>query len=249
MIAVTTGVISLGIGGAVGYLIAEKKISEKYAKQADEEVAKIRDRYRQNYRDLQDKVSDTRREMQETKDYLADTAEKVREKYDVDNVYEEVDTPAHSKVRYDKIVEDEGFLDDKKPEPQEEEDTGYFEVEGEVPEPLSEEDKEEFMMNDPRPHLDIPKVDPDRSDPFLISDEDYWVNERDHSQSTLVYYINDDVLLDETSQVIHDEASIVGDTLAVFDQNRTLTVVYVRNNRLRSDIEVIIESDPYEGEI
>lgn len=228
MVAVTTGVVSLGIGGVLGYILAEKRVSEKYAKQADEEVAKIRDRYRENYRDLKDKVSDTRREMQETKDYLADTAEKVREKYDVENVYEEEDIPTHAKVRYDKIVVDEK----------------YFEVEGEE----EEEEDEEFTMNDENPSLEIPKVDPNRSEPFLISDEDFWVNERDHSQSTLVYHINDDVLVDETAQVIHDEGDIVGDTLSVFDANRTLTAVYVRNNRLRADIEVVIDHDPYEGE-
>lgn len=228
MVAVTTGVVSLGIGGVLGYILAEKRVSEKYAKQADEEVAKIRDRYRENYRDLKDKVSDTRREMQETKDYLADTAEKVREKYDVENVYEDEDIPTHAKVRYDKIVDDEK----------------YFEVEGEE----EEEEDEEFTMNDENPSLEIPKVDPDRSEPFLISDEDFWVNERDHSQSTLVYHINDDVLVDETAQVIHDEGDIVGDTLSVFDANRTLTAVYVRNNRLRADIEVVIDHDPYEGE-
>lgn len=228
MVAVTTGAVSLGIGGVLGYILAEKRVSEKYAKQADEEVAKIRDRYRENYRDLKDKVSDTRREMQETKDYLADTAEKVREKYDVENVYEEEDIPTHAKVRYDKIVDDEK----------------YSEVDGEE----EEEEDEEFTMNDENPSLEIPKVDPNRSEPFLISDEDFWVNERDHSQSTLVYHINDDVLVDETSQVIHDEGDIVGDTLSVFDANRTLTAVYVRNNRLRADIEVVIDHDPYEGE-
>lgn len=222
MIAVTTGVVSLGIGGVVGYLLAEKRVSEKYAKQADEEVAKIRDRYRENYRDLKDKVSEDRRQTQEAKDYLNDTVDKVREKYDVDNVYDEVDEPPHKRVRYDKIVEDENY------------------IEG--------EEEEEFTVSDENPSVEIPKVDPNRLEPFLVSDEDYWVNERDHSQSTLVYYINDDVLVDETDQVIADEADIVGDSLSVFDKNRDLTVVYVRNNRLRADMEIVIDNDPYEGE-
>lgn len=231
MIAVTTGVVSLGIGGVVGYLLAEKRVSEKYAKQADEEVAKIRDRYRENYRDLKDKVSEDRRQTQEAKDYLNDTVDKVREKYDVDNVYDEVDTPPHKRVRYDKIVEDEK----------------YFKVEDDE-ESEEDEKEEEFIVNDENPSVEIPKVDPNRSEPFLVSDEDYWVNERDHSQSTLVYYINDDVLIDETEQVIDDEADIVGDALSVFDKNRDLTVVYVRNNRLRADMEIVIDHDPYEGE-
>jgi hypothetical protein len=76
--------------------------------------------------------------------------------------------------------------------------------------------------------------------PYVISFEEFNENTYEHSQSTITYYMGDDVLADEKDQLIDDVESVVGtDNLARFGHgSRDPNVVYIRNERLEADYEV-----------
>lgn len=235
-IALPVGIISLGIGGAVGYFLTKKYLEEEYSRKADEEIASTREFLRKKYRGgkSEEKSSDKPEEDEGQLDISEETQR---------DLPKDPRESKNAQVAYNKVIDKTSYYSDS--------DEIDSDVSSDEEEEDSEEDEreEEFKVKENVPAYEVDKNDPDRLEPFLIDEEDWWINEKEHSQSSLVYYINDDILIDETSQVIYDQGDIVGDTIGIFDKNRDLYVIYVRNNRIHADIEVIAETDPYEGEL
>jgi hypothetical protein len=87
--------------------------------------------------------------------------------------------------------------------------------------------------------------------PYVISFEEFNENTYEHPQSTITYYMGDDVLADETDQMIDDVESVVGtDNLARFGHgSRDPNVVYIRNERLEADYEVTRSTGRFSEEV
>jgi hypothetical protein len=93
---------------------------------------------------------------------------------------------------------------------------------------------------------ELAKRSPDK--PYIIHETEYFAHETDYSQSTLTYYAGDDILVDEREVPIYNYKSVTGELLfghGSEDQN----VVYVRNDRLSGEYEILRDSGSYEIEV
>lgn len=87
--------------------------------------------------------------------------------------------------------------------------------------------------------------DPDR--PYVISVEEFMEQEDVYDKLTITYFEGDGTLCDERDEVVDDVEGTVGsDSFSQFgfksdDEN----VVYVRNERLKTDFEVILDKQKY----
>lgn len=112
----------------------------------------------------------------------------------------------------------------------------------------SEEEPDEEPEEDPDalPIEDVRMFEvKDPNVPYMITEEEFRVNEDDHTQTSLVYFIKDDILVDEDEQIVNDVENLVDSCLDNLSVHSPTTVVYVRNERLKLDIEVVLDTDDY----
>lgn len=84
--------------------------------------------------------------------------------------------------------------------------------------------------------------------PYIISHDEFHNNPTPHRQTTLEYYAGDDVLCDEKQQPIHRQAVVVG-KLVFGHGSQDPNVVYIRNEELDAEYEVIRHEGTYQGEV
>lgn len=87
--------------------------------------------------------------------------------------------------------------------------------------------------------------------PYIISMEEFMQGEREYEQVTLTYYEADDVLSDDKDVPVPDSDAAVGDdNLTRFGfLSKDRNIVYVRNDRLNMDIEVIRSHGSFAEEV
>lgn len=83
--------------------------------------------------------------------------------------------------------------------------------------------------------------------PYVISHDEFYENAPEHNQITLEYFEDDDVLCDEGNAPINDTDGTVGDVnLNRFGHgSKDNNVVYIRNERLDVDYEVVRNKGNY----
>lgn len=121
------------------------------------------------------------------------------------------------------------------------EDTVYSNGEAEPEEPEEPEDDPDSL---PIEDLRMFEVK-DPNVPYKITEEEFRINEDDNTQTSLVYFIKDDILVDEDEQIVNDVEALVDgclDDVTVYTEH---AVVYIRNERLKLDIEVVLDTDDY----
>jgi hypothetical protein len=79
--------------------------------------------------------------------------------------------------------------------------------------------------------------EPDPDVPYIISDVEFSEEYDHHEKLTLLYYRLDDVLCDDTDDVVEDAEEVIG--LEALDALDRETTVWVRNETLGMDYEVI----------
>lgn len=84
--------------------------------------------------------------------------------------------------------------------------------------------------------------------PYILHQDEYFSKETEYSQSTLTYYSGDDILVDEQEVPIYNYKAVVGD-LQFGHGSDDPNVVYVRNDKLSGEYEVIKDSGLYEIEV
>lgn len=87
--------------------------------------------------------------------------------------------------------------------------------------------------------------------PYVISHDEFMENSYEHGQNTLVYYVGDDILVDEREQPIEEiEATVGVQNMQLFGHgSRDSSVVYVRNERIELDFEVTRNQGKYSEEV
>lgn len=87
--------------------------------------------------------------------------------------------------------------------------------------------------------------------PYVIHADEYAQNEKNYTQTTLTYYEDDDVLSDERDNVIEDQDETIGlANLSKFGHgSNDVNIVYVRNDALEADYEVIRSTGSYAQEV
>ena len=84
--------------------------------------------------------------------------------------------------------------------------------------------------------------------PYILHQDEYFSKETEYSQSTLTYYSGDDILVDEQEVPIYNYKAVVGE-LNFGHGSDDPNVVYVRNDKLSGEYEVIKDSGLYEIEV
>jgi hypothetical protein len=87
--------------------------------------------------------------------------------------------------------------------------------------------------------------------PYIIHQDEFTMNEPEHSQVTYTYYALDQVLTDEGENKVDNQDDVVGvHNLHNFGHGADdFQVVFVRNERLRMDFEVCLTDQSYQEEV
>lgn len=112
------------------------------------------------------------------------------------------------------------------------------------PEP-SEKDKDEgwsfpFELSQRTPHK-----------PYIIHQDEFYVNESEYNQSQLMYFVEDDILADDDAAVIANRETLIGvKTLERFGHGADdSNVLYVRNPHLEIEWVIVRVPRSYEIEV
>lgn len=95
----------------------------------------------------------------------------------------------------------------------------------------------------------MPDRDPDR--PYIITADEYMEGELDYEQTTLSYFKEDGVLVDAREIPVENTDMVIGDdNLTKFGLgSRDKNVLYVRNEKIETDFELIQSSGSYTDEV
>jgi hypothetical protein len=87
--------------------------------------------------------------------------------------------------------------------------------------------------------------------PYIITQEEFFLNEPSNEQVSLAYYEEDDVLADEADKPVPDIHGTVGDdALHRFGHgSKDKNIVYVRNERLELDMEIARSKGSFSKEV
>lgn len=205
----------VAVGAAGGYIYADKKLKKHYDAIVEEEIASVKDTY--HLLTKQGKYQDDR---EATKEYLSrlDELQYLATQEEDEEDEEELETNGSTPY----IPEP----DDAKP----------LKVKPVVVQAANVGHVVD-VMSEPRD----PKV------PYLISTEEFMNEGEDNEKITINYYAEDDTLADERDEVIPDVEGTVGlKNLSRWgDGSDSEFSVYVRNERLRTDFEVLREDTSY----
>lgn len=84
--------------------------------------------------------------------------------------------------------------------------------------------------------------------PYVIHQDEYMSDELDFTQHTLTWYAGDDVLVDEADKPVYNHHEVTGDLKFGHGTNDP-NVVYIRNEKLKSEYEILRHSGHFAEEI
>jgi uncharacterized membrane-anchored protein YhcB (DUF1043 family) len=84
--------------------------------------------------------------------------------------------------------------------------------------------------------------------PYVIHRDEYFGDEYNCTQTTITYYAGDNILCDERDTPIYNPEKIVGQLIFGHGSNDP-NVVYVRNEKLDAEYEVLLDHGHYQVEI
>ena len=92
-----------------------------------------------------------------------------------------------------------------------------------------------------------PKPKPSKAGgPFVISQDEFYENDPDHTQSSFTYFEEDDVLLDDRDKPVDVLETIGSEALQFFGyESKDKNVVHVRNPNMYADYEVTYNPGKY----
>lgn len=85
--------------------------------------------------------------------------------------------------------------------------------------------------------------------PYILHRDEFFDEETHYGQTTLTYYAGDKKLTDERDAPLYNMGDIVGDCLRFGHGSGDPTVVYIRNNKLHAEYEVLLHEGKYDVEI
>ena len=219
-----TALISLGIGAVSGFYYAQKRAEFKYSEIAATEIAEAKDFYSRLNKKAQFSTPESAAKN------LGVSQETVKP-----NPKQEKAVEAMIRYKGDgEVIED---------------------VSKEMEEPVFTQnifEEAQLHAEDDFDYAEEQKVrDEDPSLPYVVSLEEYMENESDHHQVSLTFFAGDDVLTDEKDQPIDDVEHTIGETsLTRFGRgSKDSKIVYVRNDKIDLDFEVILSKGSYTEEV
>lgn len=221
-------VIGLAIGGGVAYLLTRKRMETKYEKIAEEEIDAMREHFRSRL------VAREEKPELGSGPKLADKAEELG--------YASPTGPKPTPPEADPTA-----VEPKPPVPLPPRPTGPNRIHEELE---AAQDRDPLQEGDGDWNWDEEKSQRQHRIPYVIHVEER--GEADFDQISYTYYEADDVLCEETSgQIVQPRDEIVGDhNLGRFGHgSRDPNVVYLRNDHLGLEIELIRNPGSYTEEV
>lgn len=87
-------------------------------------------------------------------------------------------------------------------------------------------------------------------EPYIIHKEEFRENDKNYSQVTYTYYEGDDVMVDESERPLPHADLVVGQTNLKWGHGSDdPNLVYIRNEKLESDMEICRSPGSYEEEV
>ncbi len=212
------------VSGVVVAAALDHKYKAKYAQLADDEIESVKDHYRMKEMDLL-----------ETQKAIA----------------------SQPKPDLDRIVENLGYKEASEAANRESEEIteSYKKVMADRAEELEEREAEEeenafALATQPEWNYDKEVAARIGKFPYVMHFEEYQQSECSH-QVTITYFEGDDVLVDESDEVISKKDEVVGmDNLGKFGYgSNDPNVVYVRNPQLDVEYEILLHKGHYAKEI
>jgi uncharacterized membrane-anchored protein YhcB (DUF1043 family) len=84
--------------------------------------------------------------------------------------------------------------------------------------------------------------------PYIIHRDEFFSNEEDYTQDSLTWYEGDEILVDDHDTPVYNAESIVG-TLKFGHGSGDSGICYVRNDKLESEFEIILDHGYYQTEV
>ena len=202
-------------GAAIGSLITWKYVETKYKKIAEEEIASVKELYKEK---LAEKSEFNKQKVEEIKNnYTCGTDERDIQKKEVDKNNEELE----------KIINNQKYVTG----------TDYAE---EDKESVQVEDLEDDLNDED--YIVPVEVGPTKPEPPYIITEDEF-GEFGNEEQTLIFY-SDSVLADEDDDVITDPESVIGNALIEFNNPMTERV-FVRDEAQEIDYIILRSEKTY----
>lgn len=222
------GAVSVTLGIVGGYFAAKKVLRSHYEDLAQSEIAEARKFYANVYKTNEDGSPKTPQEVLSERHGSEAAAEAVR-------TYK-------GQQSAEKLV-GAGELD-------------YDEQDEEEPEVgpdgrIKEDPETRNVFRDDNFDLDEEKKYRTKTEPYIITHDEYYASEPEYENSTLTYYEQDDTLTDEQDKPIREIDKTIGeDHLIRFGHgSRDSNIVYIRNDRLGIDFEVVKSTGSYVEEV
>lgn len=220
----TSGILKLVVGGALigaslTYVLAEKKINAKYRAIAESEIESVKDSY--NLLHKQGPYSDPKK------------------------AFEAMKTRVNELESYDGLLDENGYFKEEVLDAAEEESTPSRKPGT----PDGRPDPEEVVkaIKDDR----VPPRHEGTDTPYVIAVEEFFQDNPEYSKITVSYYEYDNTLASEDESIVRDHEKLLGGDFHNYigwkaDSDH---VVYVRNERISSDFEVLVHEGGYEAEV
>lgn len=234
---IVASVLSAAGGGATGYILASKRLEAKYAELSEREIREAKVYYDQKYKEgeysdpaaLAEKYEDEEEEEDDEPETLTQV-EMIKEASDIleNQQYTSYDRPEKQKV--EEVVEVQQSIK-----------RNIFETEQATIQDITDRDFDEAE--------ELEKKNAGR--PYIITQESFFENDSDYSQTTLTWFEEDQVLVDENDQAIREVDRVIGlENLRWGCGTRNeKNVVYISNDKLRAEYEVTRSFGSYTEEV
>jgi len=105
-----------------------------------------------------------------------------------------------------------------------------------------------FQTEDSEWDYETELAERDHDKPYIIHRDEFFGEEMDCTQTTITYYAGDNILCDERDTPIYNPEQVVGQLVFGHGSNDP-NVVYVRNERLDAEYEILLDHGHYQVEI
>lgn len=105
-----------------------------------------------------------------------------------------------------------------------------------------------FANDNPNWDYEVEQSQRSKDKPYIISQAEYLVDEMDYRQETLTYYRGDDILADMTDTPLFNYKETTGELKFGHGSNDP-NVVFVRNDKLEMEWEILLHSGRFEVEV
>jgi hypothetical protein len=228
IVALCISSTAMGIG--IGYFVAKLRLERQYSILANEEITEAKNHYESKY---EAKFEEAIHRYYENKPELGSVVQPQAERiyYNTLRAYQ---------GEQEKVKLPDNFV------PQDSTEQQVYESASEIVKSIFRKTEE-------------PESPPDYSDeiarrnyevPYIISIEEFMTNETGYAQETVTYFLGDQVLCDSQDRAVEDINRTIGLHNLVFGhRSNDPNVVYVRNEKLNLEFEILRSEGKYAVEV